>query len=107
MLVPSAVALPTISDIAEYIENNGDTVVLNYRYYDNSFAIGSFSEHSLRTFDADGARGAAAWLLFVSSIAILSQFAVYISCCYSVFENHYVRFSIIVSLYIHRTYVAT
>ena len=98
MLVPAAIALAAISGVEEYIENNNDTMVLDESYYDSRVAIGSFSGESLNTFDAGSARGAAAWSLFISSIAILSPIAVGIACYYSVFENHYVRYSIVVSL---------
>ena len=99
MLIPAAVALAAISDVEEYIENYDNETVLDDSYYDSYFRIGSFSEQSLETFDAGSARGAAAWSLFVSSIAILSPVGVCIACCYSVFEDHYVRYSIVVSLY--------
>ena len=100
VLIPASITLDAINSVEGYIRDNRDSVILDDSYYNGRFAIGSFSEESLRTFDGDGTRAGAALSLVVSSIAIVFPLSICIACWLSVYENHYVRFAIIVSLYL-------
>ena len=80
VLIPAARALSFISRVEEHRES----------YYGLNF----------EAFDADGSRGAAGWSLFASVVAIISQCAIYASCCIiSAKHYHTLACSVTVSSY--------
>ena len=103
LLIPAAIAIETISEIEEYIDNIGGTLSLE-RTDSYSSVYHSVSYSTDGKFDADGSRAAAGWLVFVCSAGIVFHFvgiSVRIYYLSTGVKKHMIYYSIMVSNYIH------
>ena len=101
-LIPAAIALVVISEIQEYIDNNGGTLTLEEPdYYPYTGAIINNEMYTTDgTFDAAGARAAAGWLIFVCSAGIIFHCVVIIARLHSGIVKYMISYSVMVSNYI-------
>ena len=90
VLIPAAIALSLIGQLEEHSES--------------PFIVrvgGGRTEVNFETFDAEGSWRAAGWSLFASILAMISQFAIYATCCLTFAKHYYVLICFItVSRYI-------
>lgn len=68
ILIPAAIALTTIRDMEEYIDNNNGTVMFEGPTY--KFSSFNDNYHDVE-FDANGSRAAAGWMVFICCLGII------------------------------------